>query len=263
MQVEAQNAVDAHRLARAERLNDYFELQLLFAERLADLASLSLPEAVARYTNFHKRFGLGAVEDGPPSETWLRYAEPLDRLGSTARRLAWTKAFFAGLPEERPPTNRKSFGCFSSDPPDDAGVVRIHFLNKDAPDDPGPLSRAKMPDRRRELMSMFAFIRQAHPSAMQVRGGSWLYNLEAYRRLFPPEYGRSRTPMVGPRRLNGSSSWGQFLDRREAVKPDRRRAFLQNFVDLDAAAPWLAFPIQPLITNAPVALFYAFYEIGA
>ena len=251
----------ADRVARAEALGDYFELQLLFAERLAELGALSLPEAVARYTNFHKRFGLGAIEDGPVSVAWTRYTRALEALGSTQARVTWTKACFAQQPAEKPPSYRRAFGCFACDPPDEAGVLRIHFVNLDGPDDPGPLSRERIPRRRAELRAMFTFVAEAHPSATQVRGGSWLYNFEAYRRLFPPQYGQSRTPMAGFRRLNGSSSWGQFLDRREAVRPDLRRAFLQNFADLDPAAPWRAFPIQPLITQAPIDLFHAFYQI--
>jgi hypothetical protein len=35
---------------------------------------------------------------------------------------------------------------------------------------------------------MFAHIRQHVPQATAVRGNSWLYNLEAYRRLYPPAY---------------------------------------------------------------------------
>ncbi len=256
-------ANDADRVARAETLSDYFELQLLFAERLAELGSLSMTEAVGRYTNFHKRFGLGAIEAAPPSLAWTRYTQALEPLGSTRARLAWTKAFFAGQAEERSPDYRREFGCFACDPPDEAGVLRIHFLNRDDPGDPGPLSQESIPRRRRELRDMFTFVQRHHPSALQVRGGSWLYNFEAYRRLFPPEYGESRAPMTGFRRLTGSSSWGQFLDRREAVRPDLRARFLENFTGLDPAAPWRAFPIAPLITSAPIALFYAFYEIEA
>ena len=103
---------------------------------------------------------------------------------------------------------------------------------------------------------MFGFIRETWPEAISVQGGSWLYNLEAYRRLFPPAYGELRRPPSGPVRLGGTSSWGQFLDYREAVKPDLRAAFLRNIETLDVDAPWLAFPMPALRTVAPIELFY-------
>lgn len=37
-----------------------------------------------------------------------------------------------------------------------------------------------------ELAEMFSHARQAQP--MQKLGASWLYNLPAYRRLFPPAF---------------------------------------------------------------------------
>ena len=63
---------------------------------------------------------------------------------------------------------------------------QIHFSNRDSADDVGPLSRAKTPRRLAELKTMFGFIRETWPEAISVQGGSWLYNLEAYRlRLLP------------------------------------------------------------------------------
>ena len=47
------------RTARAERLRDYFALQLHFAEVVAANAALPLTDAVAQYTNFYRRFGFG------------------------------------------------------------------------------------------------------------------------------------------------------------------------------------------------------------
>jgi hypothetical protein len=35
---------------------------------------------------------------------------------------------------------------------------------------------------------MFAHIAEHEPQATTVCGASWLYNCEAYRRLFPPSY---------------------------------------------------------------------------
>jgi hypothetical protein len=84
------------------------------------------------------------------------------------------------------------FGCFSFELLAPGDVLRIHFSNRDSAGDCGPLVRAKADRRVEELREMFGYIRTHHQSTRTVRGGSWLYNLEAYRRLFPPEYDTRR-----------------------------------------------------------------------
>ena len=148
-------------------------------------------------------------------------------LETHAQRVAWTQACFVQSPPERLPPGQRQFGCFSCDPPDTDGMVRIHFTNRDA-DGIGPLSRTKIETRRQELQAMFTYVQQTYAHATAVRGGSWLYHLEAYRRLFPPVYGDSREVLEGISHFQGTSSWGQFLDHREGVKPALREQFLEN-----------------------------------
>lgn len=244
------------RREQAERLRGYFEVQLRFAETIADRTSRTLSDACLEFTNLRRRFGLGRADGGAVSAGWTRYAAGLARCASRPDRLDWTVAFFAdAAPEE---SGARRFGCFSFEPPTPDHVVRIHFSNRDSADGCGPLARVKADRRRSELREMFGFIRAHHPSARTVRGGSWLYNLEAYRRLFPADYGASRFEPERVR-LDGTSSWGQLLDFRELVKPDIRQALLDNMRDLDIAAPWKAFPMRALGAQGAIAPFYRFY----
>jgi hypothetical protein len=252
---------DPERRARAERLGDYFALQLRFAENMAVRAKISLAESLTLHTNLRRRLGLGHGGVGPAPPEWLAYLGEMERQATSEQRLDRTKTSYLTAPEDIPPADQRTFGCFGCDPPDAAGVLRIHFNNRDSTDDIGPLSRAKTPRRLGELETMFAFVREAWPAANTVQGGSWLYNLEAYRRLFPAAYGESRRPPPGPVRLSGTSSWGQFLDHREAIKPDLREAFLHNLETIDVAAPWRAFPLPALRTSAPIEIFYDRYGV--
>ena len=85
---------------------------------------------------------------------------------------------------------------------------------------------------------MYAHIKRFHAEAKKVIGSSWLYNREAYTRLFPREYGQSaRASRLG---LVGRGLWGQL------------RTFEQQ---------GRCFPYQMLIVEAPIELFYAFYGI--
>jgi hypothetical protein len=138
--------------------------------------------------------------------------------------------------------------------------VRIHFDNVEPDEETGPLARTRIEARRAELVAMFGFVRERHPEAKSVYGGSWLYNLEAYRRLFPSAYGDSRRPPERAR-LSGTSSWGQFLDRRGGLKADLAARLIAGLDTLDLQAPWRAFPLPTLATEAPIETFYAFYGV--
>jgi hypothetical protein len=245
---------------RAERLRDYFDLQLRFAEAVAATAALPLADAVAYYTNFYRRFGLGRWHDAPIAPEWTTYTAHLLTLETHDQRVACTQAFFAQSPPERLPPRRQQFGCFGCDPPDADGRVRIHFTNHDA-DGIGPLSRIKIEQRTQELHAMFTYVQHTYPEAKAVRGGSWLYHLEAYCRLFPSVYGASRTVQEGTQHFQGTSSWGQFLDHHERVKPALREQFLANLTKLDMQRLWEAFPLPTYSTQAPIQAFYDFYHI--
>lgn len=237
----------------AERLGAFFEVQLLFADALAARTGRPLAEVCLEFTNLHRRLGFGRTEGGAPGVGWRRYAEGLERCASGPDRVAWTVDCFAEATPQASDTPR--FGCFSYEVLTDQPVVRIHFDNRDSDDGRGPLCAAKVERRRAELGEMFAHIRARHPQAEVVKGGSWLYNLDAYRRLFPPAYAAS---VFRPERLrlDGTSSWGQLLDFHGQVKPAIRQALLDNLSRLDVDAPWEAFPLRALGAQCEIEAFY-------
>lgn len=246
------------RRADTERLREFFEVQLRFAEIYASRISRSLSDVCLRYTNLHWRLGFGTANDGVSSPQWSAYAEVLDRCVTTADRLEWTISSASDPADQGSDEGR--FGCFRFDAPTAEGVVRIHFGNRDTSDGCGPLAAAKAERRLSELREMFGAIRASYPSARQVRGSSWLYNISAYRRLFPAAYGAS-TFEPGQARLNGTSSWGQVLDHKGGVKPDLSQAVLKNIRTIDVASPWRAFPLRVLGAEASIEHFYRFYRL--
>jgi hypothetical protein len=264
MDIEKENQPSSTiaRAERAERLRDYFDLQLRFAEAVAAAAALPLAAAVAQCTNFYRRFGLGRLQGAPSAPEWHQYTAQLMTLETHEQRVAWTQAFFTQSPPERLPPGQRQFGCFRCDPPDADGKVRIHFVNSDT-DGIGPLSRTKVDTRRQELQAMFTYVKHTYADAQEVRGGSWLYHLEAYRRLFPPVYGDSREVQEGSTHFQGTSSWGQFLDHHERVKPALRAQFLANLNRLDLGRLWEVFPLPTYRVHASIQAFYDFYNIDA
>ncbi len=246
------------RRAEAAQLREFFEIQLLFAQIYAGRISRSLSDVCLRYTNLHWRLGFGTANEGVPAPQWSAYADVLDRCMTTADRVDWT---IASVDEAADQTSSEGrFGCFRFDAPNADGVVRIHFSNRDASDGCGPLAATKVDRRISELRDMFRRVRARYPSARQVSGASWLYNISAYRRLFPPEYAAS---IFEPEhaRLNGTSSWGQVLDHRGGVKSDVSRALLNNIRTIDVSTPWRAFPLRVLKAEAATDHFYRFYGV--
>ncbi|MBL8770892.1 MAG: hypothetical protein JNK30_05875 [Phenylobacterium sp.] len=250
------------RIARADRIAPYVEVQLRLANRMAELTGAPLGETALTHTNLHRRLGLGLWREGPPAAGWAPYAEALEAAPDLAAQLALTReAFIAASDEVLPHPGQSGFGSFAHDPATDDGVVRIHFHNLDTDDDGGPLVAAKVPRRRAELRALVANVRRVHPQATQIRGGSWLYNLEAYRRLFPPDYVASRAPHAPPIGLRGTATWGQVIDSRERIRPDVRDAVVASLPAMDPEAPWEVFPYRMLAVSAPIESFVRFYGL--
>ena len=246
----------------AAEVAGYFDLQLRFADRLAAAANRPLAEMLGEVTNLHRRFGLGRLDPAAPGPDWRRFVTGVTDRPVAEDRLAWTVAAYEAAPPEPLPPDQTAFGAFACELADAEGQIRIHFHNVVDEDGPeGPLARSRAPMRRAELTAMFTHIAVTQPQARRLAGASWLYNLEAYRRLFPAVYAESRTPCPEPHRLNGSSTWGQAIDHRNRVRPEVRERLLHG--PLDPAAPWRAFPLPALMTHAPLSAFYDFYGVGA
>lgn len=249
------------RIARSHRLTPYFEAQLRLAARMAELTGRPLGEMAFEHTNLNRRFGLGFAGIVPPTEAWLAYAEGLEAAPDLPARVEVTRAMFESSPEEvLPRPGETGFGCFAHEPATD-GVVRIHFFNLDTDEAGGPLASSKVARRKAELAAMVANVRARHPDAHTIRGGSWLYNIEAYRRLFPPDYTASRHIQPGRLHLTGTSSWGQLIDSREVIRSDVRDALFANLASLDPQTPWTAFPYRVLRVEAPIESFVRFYGV--
>jgi hypothetical protein len=231
----------------------YFDVQLRFAGHYARIAKTSLSEAVAVCTNLRRRFGLwGAAGEAP----WTRFLNGIVPGMPHEELLRRTCEF--NLACDPPSTPRHPFGCFSYEVSSGA-VLRIHFQDPHPASAEGPLARSRMPERLAELKAMFAHVRGDHPEVTSIRGVSWLYHLDAYKRLFPPAYGASAALPTFPLHLNGSSSWGQVLDHRQEVKADMRAQLTASFPHMTMDAPWRIFPLPALVATAPVDLFAHWY----
>jgi hypothetical protein len=91
-------------------------------------------------------------------------------------------------------------------------------------------------------------------------GASWLYNLEAYRRLFPASY--VATARILPDRFRHMPLWGQFVNRHGAVREPVAREFRERLRRTTRVEELGAcFPFQVLAVEAPAAAFYELLRI--
>jgi hypothetical protein len=107
---------------------------------------------------------------------------------------------------------------------------------------------------------MFTEIAQRYPSARQVRGGSWLYNWEAYRRLYPAAF--TDGCEISRAGFTGGSRWGQFHTGRGDVHAPMRDEFRNRIAHLDPDNLGAAFPVSTLSVQAPIEAFYREYSVG-
>jgi hypothetical protein len=232
----------------------FFDLQLQFAETIAALSGLPLARVLLEYTNLYIRFGLGRAFDSS-HPTWREYVAGLD----TNDRGEWTYRFYLTRSEgDGAPTVVATFGCFSYSRLN-GDRIRLHFQNAET-DGHAPLGSKRLDGRLAELAALFGHVKRTLRPPLQVVGASWLYNLEAYRRLFPVSYLASARVISG--RFQHMPLWGQFLDRHGEIKESARRQFLER-LERQASTDGLdeCFPLQVLAVQASGRDFYELYGV--
>lgn len=233
----------------------FFDLQLRFARTVAALSELPLGQCLLEYTNLYVRFGLGRDFD-PAHPIWQEY---LDGLRGGDGDGEWTYRFYLARPEApAPPAITATRGCFSYARVS-AERIRLHFRNAET-GGRSPLEAGQVGRRLADLTALFEHVKRSGPPPARVLGSSWLYNVAAYRRLFPASYVASARVMPG--RFQRMPLWGQFVNRRGEVRASMARPFVESLARQSRLEDLgQCFPFQVLAVDAPVRDFYAFYGI--
>lgn len=233
----------------------FFDLQFQFAEAAAGLAGQPLQQALLEYTNFYVRFGLGRGFD-PAHPGWQEY---LARLRDTHDQRDSTYRFYVERASAMAaPGVVATFGCFAYARLSD-DRIRLHFENAER-DESSPLAVERRGQRLADLTALFEHVKRTTREPPRVVGASWLYNLDAYRRLFPKSY--LATARALHHRFRHLPLWGQFVNRRGALKEAMARQLLERLgrlARLDELDQ--CFPFQVLGLEAPASEFYEFYGV--
>ena len=230
---------------------DFFQLQLSFAKQVAQVTQVALEETLLAYTTFYLSFELDRSFD-PAHPIWQTYLEGLKHTADPAQ---WTYTMHQ---HQRTVLTADLYGCFYYSYLPEEQAIRVHFINRETAEQ-GALSQARQAERVQELARMFRAIQSTHPQAKVVRGGSWLYHLDAYRRLFPSEYVRTAQPIDDE--FQFMALWGQFLTRHGQVRAPERASFLACLQQQTTLAGLKqCFPYQVLRPVCSIEHFYRFYE---
>jgi hypothetical protein len=233
----------------------FFSFQVSAARTLARRFALPLTEALFHYTTLSKT----AVR---PAD-WDAFATDIAAATDVAHDTdQW---YFRGRDPDPTPDDtdfhgRPLFGCFYYIVRDET-VIRPHFVKNDR--HARPLSADRAHVRRSELRAMFAHIRAHEPQATTVRGNSWLYNLHAYRRLFPPAY-TAVLPESEEGEFQFLARWGQLFDRNWDVRQPEGEHFLRALEEITSPAQLRhCFPYQIRQPRCAIAQMYGFYGVTA
>jgi hypothetical protein len=234
---------------------EFFEIQELFARKVAAVSGIAFEEALLLYTSYYKRIGVEGWELSATHPLWRCLIENIGNRQSPAEA-----AFeLSKVKRSRTAETTKRFGCMGFDCRRE--TVVMHFRN-DFSSRQGPLSKHHVADRVAELREMFEHVARHHPEARFVEGLSWLYNYDAYRRLFPREY-TTDMELVEPAPVRLHSTWGQFIDSSGGMYPERTETFKQKVGAATSLDELLgSFPFRVYKPRADIGAFYSCYGVA-
>ena len=142
----------------------FFELQLVFAQKIADRLHYPLEWTVLHCTALYRIFGLDWSLD-PTNPIWQSYSKGLQQ---ELDPVDYTYQFYLQRYESIPKfTEEEHWGCFSYSHNIEKRSIHIHFSDQDR-SPYGPLSSRRVDVRKSELKAMFTVIQSRHPEAELV-----------------------------------------------------------------------------------------------
>ena len=225
----------------------FFAVQRRFAERWAALTSVPLETAYLECTTWYlQATGLGRQFDAE-HPTWR---ELVAEVRSAADP---DGVVHAAAVRYEPEVSKGPVLDWSWEPDDQC--VRIHFFGERS-SDRHPLARRHLPERQRELRDLVRRAALEHAEPAWFRGRSWLYGLEAYRRIFPEVFIAGLEPREPD--LQFLACWGQLLDGAWRTRPDVASVLL-HAVELASTTDDLfaAFPFVMQQSKIPLGVLMA------
>lgn len=223
----------------------YFEAQVAFASKWAQIAGIDLGDAIETKTAIPRRLGLNSQE--------LR--EALESAENIAQA-----AFTLYCSDEDNLYKPGSGSMMGYDYHPDTGVVKIHFTNIRRGEK--PFDTAGMRERRKEMRLMLEEIKREHPEALKLMSASWLRSTRSYLSLSPPDVPEPVNIMSKDMKFGGNSLWGQFINFKGHTNDRVYEAFLEALESAETLEDLLdAFPYPVRLSEDDIQGYYDFYGV--
>jgi hypothetical protein len=211
----------------------WFKVQLLYADRWAEITGESVAAARERRTSLITALGQTAnLATASADELYGQY-------------LALPHTDYA-------PSHR--FGAFDYAYLSES-TVKLHFENPQR--GTNPLSAAAFTARRSDLKNLFIDVKDNHPDAQWVDSCSWVRSLPNYQALFPPDLDPPENCMRPDMRYGEYYVWSQFIDRYGQTNERIAGAFLDNVARAQTTEALVAaFPLPALRVHDPIKKYY-------
>jgi hypothetical protein len=230
---------------------DFFALQLLFARKISSVGELPIADSLSKHSCLREIFGLRRSHNYVDETcTWQNI---IKKIAAEEKPASWLQQHYSLLNIPRPYNkNNARYGPFSYALTGLNGhIARLLFFAQAVA---FPLRSEFLADRRNDLSMMFKDVKLLAPGVLKVRGGSWLYNINAYRRIFPPVYVASAKP--NGYETDSMALWGQFLLRNGDIRAGEVTKFLTQLnLARTVSDCLLSFPLEVLRPECDIGAF--------
>lgn len=233
------------------------DINLQFAQKVASVVNKPLKDVLFDYTLLYRSFNIGR-KFNVNHPFWINYLYTIEKSVDVLETTYKLHLMRQNLPQIDAP--KITFGCFHYEFWSNQRI-RIHFSNNNF-SEIGPLNEKEFHIRMSELKEMFMHIKDNVKLPTTIVGRTWLYNLDAYRRLFPPSYLATAQICKIEQMYPRIALWGQFLDHLGLLKEDLAKVFIDNLSQVNKIENLKnCFHFQALLLEAPVQKFYEFYGL--
>lgn len=243
---------------------EFFYAQAAFAKRWSQFSSESLRTALTLRTSLEDIFLDANVYNGHFASSWMGLLHSVDRQLSVDEIASIIQKYYLTTPgKEYDPfgpiyDGDKHFGPFSYSM--HSTVAHIHFSNTHR-GSKSDLDIAYLDERKKDIGRLIRKIMATHPEIKTIAGFSWLYNLPAYLRIFPPTYVRSLSCVLPPP-LDSNAIWEQFLAKDGFIKQTAYNFFLMNIEKAQTREDlYTAFPFQVMRPQDSIGNFARYYGV--
>ena len=235
---------------------EFFQLQLIFAEKISSITDTTLETALLEYTTLYRSLQIPDWDFNSEHVVWQQFLKVFRE--SPDKLDAIYNFYLLRLCEEK---KVKQFGCFAYDYSEERKQITMHLTGNGTTN---ILAKENREKRKEELRNMFREIKEKYPEVETVFGFSWLYNIDAYTRLFPQEYIQSLRPpkTLPPAYYRALALWGQFIDGAGEIRKEKAERFLNCIKSKSTLEEALdCFEYKLLRAESGIGCFFEFYEI--